>query len=92
MVKDALEASAIAGIHGFWSLTPFELSLHLEAYNKRSRSDYQMQCWQTWHIAALSRCSKMPKLKDFVNPVESTAESNERSLEAVLMARVKSND
>ena len=89
----AFESSCQIGFCGFWETTPFEFAIHLEAFNKRRKMDHQLQSWYAWHVAALSRCSKMPSLADFVGiSKEDKKAENERRLEAVLMARVKKGD
>ena len=74
-------------------LSPFAFSVHLEAFNKESALEQRVHSWHTWHSAALARCTKMPKLNDFIGvPEETKAQIRERKLEAMLMARVKKSD
>ena len=57
----------------FWKLTPFALSLIADAYNQKTKDDMQIQRWNIWHMAALTRIKKMPNLKQFIQPLEKSA-------------------
>lgn len=48
----------------FWTLTPRELAVHMEGAGARLRHEHNARAWLAWHIEALSRTKRLPKLKD----------------------------
>lgn len=61
-----MAAIAQLDLDQFWQMSPFLFGLAIEGYNQRTKSDLEVMRWQTWHIAALGRCKKMPDIKEFV--------------------------
>jgi len=47
----------------FWSKTPREVHLILEACKAAEIRRHNQMVWAVWHIAALSRLKRLPKLK-----------------------------
>lgn len=47
----------------FWGLTPRELSVHLAGAQLRQEREHNTAAWAAWHVAALQRTKKLPKLK-----------------------------
>ncbi len=55
-------------------MPPFLIVRIVRAANKVRREEFEAERWIAWHIAALGRAKKMPKLKDFVAPAEKRPE------------------
>ncbi len=46
----------------FWRLTLREISVILEGATNRRKNDHNDRAWLAWHIEALARQKKLPKL------------------------------
>jgi hypothetical protein len=46
----------------FWELTFFEIGMILEGVNQRHVQQHNDRAWMAWHIAAMGRAEKMPRL------------------------------
>lgn len=46
----------------FWRCTPKQIAVHFEAAGMRNRRDHDGRAWLAWHVAALSRARKLPRL------------------------------
>ena len=51
----------------FWRLTAREISVILDASASRLKREHNDRAWMVWHIEALSRAKKLPKLKDLTH-------------------------
>ena len=51
----------------FWALTPAEVCREVRATANRRRREHDERAWLAWHIAALGRTKKMPKLSDLMS-------------------------
>lgn len=69
----------------FWSLTPRELSLMFEAAAERSKREHNNNAWLAWHVAALTRAQKFPKLKDLLHRDRSKPQTPDQMI-AILRA------
>jgi len=49
---------------GFWRLTLREIGVILEGVASRLKREHNDRAWLAWHIEALARQKKLPKLKD----------------------------
>lgn len=47
---------------GFWRITPRELVVRLEGAHRRLQNEQDGRVWLAWHVAALSRQTKLPDL------------------------------
>lgn len=47
----------------FWQLTPRLVFLTIEAAARRLEREHNDRAWLAWHVAALTRVKKMPKLQ-----------------------------
>ena len=47
----------------FWHLTPREASTIMKGASKRLIREQNQTAWLAWHIAALERAKKLPKLE-----------------------------
>lgn len=65
----------------FWSMTPKETHLYLEAATWKEKQKQRSRAWLAWHIAAFTRAKKMPAYAAVVKPKEArvlTAEEKKR--------------
>lgn len=54
----------------FWRATFREVAACIEERGEADRLEHNDRAWMAWHIAALSRMKKLPKLKDlFLKPL-----------------------
>jgi hypothetical protein len=44
------------------------MKAHLDGAAKRIRREHDLTAWLAWHVEALSRVKKMPKLRDMLTP------------------------
>lgn len=51
----------------FWQVTPRQAENEIGAAAKRRHQHHNELAWLAWHIAALGRTKKMPKLKDMLH-------------------------
>lgn len=47
---------------GFWRITPREMVARLEGARRRLSAEQDGRAWLAWHVAALSRQTKLPDL------------------------------
>lgn len=47
----------------FWSLTPRETYVVIQAAQWRMEREHRRDMWLAWHVAALSRAKRLPALK-----------------------------
>lgn len=75
---------------GFWRLTPRELVVRLEGARRRLLSEQDGRVWLAWHVAALSRQSKLPDLasllQDQTKKPAQTLKQQEISVEQLFLA------
>lgn len=50
----------------FWTLTLREIAVVLDGANIRATHDRNRDAWLAWHVAALSRQKRLPKLRDML--------------------------
>ena len=50
----------------FWRLTYREIGVILGGVSLRLQREHNERAWAAWHIAAMSRAKKMPKLKELL--------------------------
>lgn len=48
---------------GFWNLTPREIAARIEGARRRLIAEQDGRAWLAWHVAALSRQTKLPDLE-----------------------------
>ncbi|NOV15873.1 hypothetical protein E5S70_07200 [Ensifer adhaerens] len=51
----------------FWRLTLREIGVILDGAVDRMKSQHDERAWLAWHIEALARTKKLPKLKDLTH-------------------------
>lgn len=51
----------------FWRLTLREISVILDGAASRLKREHNDRAWLAWHVAALGRLKKLPKLKDMMH-------------------------
>jgi hypothetical protein len=56
----------------FWRLTLREIGVILDGAANRLKREHNDRAWTAWHIEALSRQKKMPKLTDLTFAPEKT--------------------
>jgi len=61
------------GVREFWSLTPRETYMVLEAATWRLEREHRRDAWLAWHIAALSRAKRLPALQRLIAPGKARA-------------------
>ena len=61
------------GVREFWSLTPRETYMVLEAATWRLEREHRRDAWLAWHIAALSRAKRLPPLQRLIAPGKARA-------------------
>lgn len=54
----------------FWALTPRETLAAIEAAAWRTEQAQRQDAWLAWHIAALSRARRLPRLARIVRPAD----------------------
>lgn len=67
-IAEAHRAAVRAGLspREFWGLTPWQFWECLTAVGERMLEDRKTDLWKAWHVAALARARKLPKLEMFV--------------------------
>lgn len=50
----------------FWRLTPWQTEEYIAGQLERLTDERKADLWHAWHVAALGRARKMPKLETFV--------------------------
>lgn len=75
---------------GFWQITPRELVVRLEGARRRLLSEQDGRAWLAWHVAALSRQSKLPDLasllQDHSKKPPQTLQEQEIGLDQLFLA------
>jgi len=61
----------------FWQITPWQLSVYLEADYKRQTMAHDNNAWLAWTTANLQRLKKMPDLKKLLSSALSTKDKKE---------------
>lgn len=56
----------------FWRLTPRLYLIHMEGARKRMEREAKDTAWAVWHVAALGRVKKMPRLNQFMPSEKAT--------------------
>lgn len=70
----------------FWTLTYREISAILDGAAKRLRREHDERTWLAWHIAALQRAKKLPKLETMMS--RKSSRKNRQSVdEQIAVAR-----
>jgi hypothetical protein len=77
-----------AGENGelFWRLTLREVKNILLGHEKRRKREHQDRIWTVWHIEALQRSKKLPKLKDMMSGVAAVKKRRQTVEEQVAIA------
>lgn len=75
----------------FWRITPREMVARLEGARRRLSGEQNGRAWLAWHVAALSRASKLPDLSDMLEQDQQkrgpqTVEEQEISLDQLFLA------
>lgn len=65
-----MEIATLIGVNikDFYYMTPYELSLHVNAYNQNKKADHESRITQAYLTAAWQRAKKMPKLEKVLKP------------------------
>lgn len=71
----------------FLSLTPWALTVHLDAWRKREQREFDKLRWHAWHVAALGRMKTFPKASEFLAPVDDTGHNGRGLTENELKRR-----
>ena len=56
----------------FWELTLAEVSLVLDGETERLRREHNDRAWHAWHVAALGRAKKLPRLDTLLAKPQTT--------------------
>lgn len=64
----------------FWELTPYEFGLVSEGYIQRQRQGLQDKIYLAWHIEALARQKKLPKLDTLLKSVVKKRSTSQKKL------------
>ncbi len=92
---DWLELHRVYVAHGlepesFWHITPREMVARLEGARRRLSAEQDGRAWHAWHVAALSRATKLPDLGSMFaqeKPQEpQTVEQQEISIDQLFLA------
>ena len=70
---------------GFWRLTPKLYQIHMDGARKRLDREAKEMAWAVWHVAALTRTKKMPRLNQFI-PAEKSQSAKPSTWQAQLAA------
>lgn len=73
----------------FWKLTPAEIAREIAATLKRLTREQDDRAWLAWHIAALGRFKKMPKLHEMQSGKRRRAASGRRQSSEIQLAQMK---
>lgn len=69
----------------FWRKTPREVSLIVEGRSRFLEREHNDRAWLAWHIAALSRIKRMPKLdRMMLRPTKEKPQTWEQQLQIVM--------
>lgn len=69
----------------FWSLTPWQFRVCVEAYSDKMEDDHKQSVWLMYHGAIIPKMKKIPPLKDFLTPKKAVQGIDENAI----MARLK---
>ena len=70
----------------FWRLTLKEIGVILDAQVSRMKHDHNDRAWLVWHIEALARQKKLPKLKDMLVGVTRKPKRRQTAEELIAIA------
>lgn len=70
----------------FWQVTPWQMSVMVEAYSKRLDSEQTSKIGAAWYTAAFGRAAKLPPLKEVLSPKKTPSKMID---EAAIMATFK---
>lgn len=88
-------------VETFWSLTPRETWMMMEAQAWRAEQEQRGRAWLAWHTAALARMKRLPPLARLLGQPEARALSEDERVErraefeelkARLPARLRGDD
>jgi len=71
----------------FWRSTPREVLAFLEGVQLRLEREHQARAWLAWHIAALPRAKRLPKLEDLLGKREQAVKRPKSSAEIEALVR-----
>jgi hypothetical protein len=83
-----LETAAHIGLDilTFWELTPYEFSLMVNAYTKRTKQEQEDKLVLTYLSSAWQRAKKMPSLESIIGKQTSKKEMSDSEMLRVVMA------
>jgi hypothetical protein len=73
----------------FWTLTPREIAREMAATLTRLTREQDERAWAVWHVAALGRVKKMPKLHEMQSGKRRRAASGRRQSSEIQLAQMK---
>lgn len=74
----------------FWELTPYELSLMFEGYALKKEDILREHIYLAWHIEALSRQKRLPKLNKLLRETKKKNKTQKQMSQAELINIAKS--
>jgi hypothetical protein len=83
-----LETAALIDINPltFWELTPFEFSLMVKAFSKKTKQEQEDKLVLTYLGAAWQRAKKMPSLESIIGKQASKKEMSDKDMLQVVKA------
>ncbi|CAI2936036.1 hypothetical protein [Aminobacter niigataensis] len=70
----------------FWCLTVREIGAILDGVSNRLKREHNDRAWVVWHIEALSRQKKLPKLKDLLHDAPKKSKRRQTVEEQIAIA------
>lgn len=74
----------------FWASTLRIQSIYIQAARIKADREHRLRAWHAWHVAALSRASKLPALSDLTGerkaPKRQTWQEQRSNLRLILAA------
>lgn len=74
----------------FWKITPKEVEREMHGAGLRREREHNERAWLAWHIVALDRTKKLPKLETLLisgkQARPQTPEEHELALKAIFLA------
>ena len=67
-------------------MTPWQLDVIIKAEAKEREDEHKLRAWAVWHIAALGRAKKLPKLKELTEAKAKAKGIDEDGIKAALKA------
>ncbi len=64
VLAEALKAGV--SVFEFWDMTPREVAQAMSAFAWRQRERQRELAWLAWHVAALMRVKKLPRLDELI--------------------------